>query len=854
MESNGVHDLHPRVIRTTVRPYRVVHLLDAEASYDTIRKTVELCCMRWGGVYRVCVPFTGSHIDDHWWRLIEWYDPDLICSWDPIDGDLRGQLEQRLLPFGIVDPSGPSAHRLRPESEAYWLASFATLHQAGALVALGAKLGPEHWSGLRFRQVDPASPWRAYLEPTVGVAEQEQCDELFEKGSIAKGTTLRGDGLPELLQLMSPGWVRADLPYHTALYTRRRVGGEPSAPDDALFVISRTASVVDFCLFWSLRATRMGRAWVWWLPAEWFAPGPNRTSIHEWCLTGGLDEAPERQLHVSFTSATMSSRELAGLVPDATDNRVCSQVTSLQSALYAHPDAPDVGAPDVRGESAFWRNVAVLDLPHPEFISPEPPRHGLWAVDVEIDSVTERSAGLRLPQVPGLANDLVAEAGGRGHDRARRVWEARVDRRGRLCVGTNGGLGVVRIAMINGLELADRVLEARGFAPSDLHGGARTTSERAGYDSIRRTEKGEAAHRLAQLMGGPAGVATLFVLGLDGALEAMSQSRPIEEFQAYATDVLRVLLADPPVLPDEVDRVADDQASKLSKRAPLDRRIDWSQSKLVEELAPPARASLALDTLVSTAVLVPGFRLKCAACGFSDWHSLDDVGTTWRCRGCSRTARTPPGLKLHYALEHSAARAIASGQHLPLAVAALLQAEAEHSFFWETELCLYRSARDTDPECDLDLLCVVDGRVIIGECDRSGKFSKPDMDKLLSIAPTVRAKEVILALSSDRLPQGRPEMRDELKRRLADQGVDLTVFYRHHLSQQRRDARRYPFFVGNPRTLRFHRTSCPYRDRIRWPEQRLDSIEDAREAGYRPCKACQPQKPADAADKPSPTR
>ena len=85
------------------------------------------------------------------------------------------------------------------------------------------------------------------------------------------------------------------------------------------------------------------------------------------------------------------------------------------------------------------------------------------------------------------------------------------------------------------------------------------------------------------------------------------------------------------------------------------------------------------------------------------------------------------------------------------------------------------------PDCGLGLLCVVDGRLVIGECAVNGKWSVRDLEKMETLSRLLRPREIVFAAFLDAMPEMQSEMIGQLRERLSDDHIEVTELLAHHL-------------------------------------------------------------------------
>ena len=155
----------------------------------------------------------------------------------------------------------------------------------------------------------------------------------------------------------------------------------------------------------------------------------------------------------------------------------------------------------------------------------------------------------------------------------------------------------------------------------------------------------------------------------------------------------------------------------------------------------------ALSNLTAQSVLIQGVKPRCTFCGMSEWYSVQEIGSTIRCRGCQGEFLLPVEAHWSYRLNELIARALTYHGVVPVVwTLGKLLAGSRTSFLYIPGLELYKSLEDTQNLAEVDIACISDGRLLIGEVKSSAsEFSNDDFEKLEVVTRAVRADCVVVA-------------------------------------------------------------------------------------------------------------
>lgn len=171
-----------------------------------------------------------------------------------------------------------------------------------------------------------------------------------------------------------------------------------------------------------------------------------------------------------------------------------------------------------------------------------------------------------------------------------------------------------------------------------------------------------------------------------------------------------------------------------------------------------------LEDLIEKGIILRGFIFKCSYCRNSDWYSIEEVKDEFKCKRCSITQKyssdnlrlQPPSLRnepiWYYKLEELSYQAYFHNSIVPLLTIATLKRSAKKSFEYISEIEIRSDEGSEKPDMEVDICCIVDGLVTIGECKKSDKLGEGNqtdemvIDKYYKLAEEINAD--ILVFSS----------------------------------------------------------------------------------------------------------
>jgi len=231
----------------------------------------------------------------------------------------------------------------------------------------------------------------------------------------------------------------------------------------------------------------------------------------------------------------------------------------------------------------------------------------------------------------------------------------------------------------------------------------------------------------------------------------------------------------------------------------LGSRRYFDLDSLSEVLGSERRAAKILDHLALSAVLYRGFVLQCQYCRRADWFPLGELTDSFTCKRCHRKQvfthrhwRHPSQPHLYYQLDELVYLGLEHNMQVPLLALDLLRRTSHDSFLHVPEL-EYREEDADKPPYEVDLNCVVDGLLTIGEAKKDGRLGKNDKEesevisKYLELGKRLAVQQIVFATADE---QWHPSTIERLKNAFPDQRFRLIL-------QVRKDL--YCDEVGGPR-------------------------------------------------------
>lgn len=163
-----------------------------------------------------------------------------------------------------------------------------------------------------------------------------------------------------------------------------------------------------------------------------------------------------------------------------------------------------------------------------------------------------------------------------------------------------------------------------------------------------------------------------------------------------------------------------------------------------------------LGRLCEDRVMYQGYNWPCQQCAYKNWNTVDSLSMTLKCAICHETHSLPVDVKLDFRLNDFVATCLREHDTVSVLWAlGYLQnlSSTQHgrhrtSFLFSPQLELFVK-NEPNPYQELDLLCLFNGRLLVGEVKRSlVEITDREIEKIFIIATAVKAEIVFLGAMS----------------------------------------------------------------------------------------------------------
>jgi hypothetical protein len=155
-----------------------------------------------------------------------------------------------------------------------------------------------------------------------------------------------------------------------------------------------------------------------------------------------------------------------------------------------------------------------------------------------------------------------------------------------------------------------------------------------------------------------------------------------------------------------------------------------------------------IKDLVDNNILLMGLKPHCSSCGYANWLHVDELKQKIECEGCGTSFDLAPETSWLYRLNSLVESGVRQHGLVPvLLTLGELQDEARSSFIYSPSLDLHKKIKRGYKHLgDLDIVCIQDGKFIIGEIKQSSSlFKKTHFEDAFKIAKQIKPNVVLFS-------------------------------------------------------------------------------------------------------------
>lgn len=767
----------PCAVYSRARPRRVAFLIPAEeTSPELLDSIFDFNYSRWGGRFNPIIPVSDGAIRPPYWNLLVFSDPDVVYSFVDLGPDLVRQIQKDIGPWRIsvhCRQPGDSPLLFHPlvgsdqvTAEAVWplLLERRWIGSQPRLLTCGAA---HNWPHRRrvmrnFGLVDENLARRPYSDTQERISIQDDWTEATVFGELGThqpvifpfAASAVAAPFPEVEQRPPQRYcvvLGEDARAWTYLWNRGLLFSGPGGMDWHTLCIP-TEAVTDAVFLSALRTFLQHRTQRYsgnppGIRFVSFTASSDQLRVAAEELTRGLDLIPATETLRPDDFPAVRRRFLRWPEFERRGSFPGSDRTTLQQAAFS---------------------PSLLRTPD----SDVPLAGGAWTVELRVEYAPEHkfyeneTIWYKVPRRPGMARLFVPQAFSRiGADYS-------------ICADM-GGEGPFELALPSGYSVIRTALQEG----AELAGG---DGSHATYQRVEISEKGGYARGLLSLFGGLQDAGEFFKNSFWRAVaERLSKrgvgndERALESIRNRITknsaSILRELsepdgngvewlsrfvlftarqqhMTDESITFGQLNRMFQEQREQFIARNAGFRKDDSQEAIQADRVLAERFLGGRLQWYVESGIFRQGVRMHCRGCGSNYWREVSGVKQKERCPGCGTEVPVPVEAPWRYSLNTLVRNSIAFHGVPPviLTLHALRSAPFNDSFFYVPGLAFFLGYDDSGPAAEIDLVCIADARLLVGEVKTTASdFSQDVLTGLASLARSVNADVALIGAFLD---------------------------------------------------------------------------------------------------------
>jgi len=771
------------------RPLRIAFLVNnAARTPDPVQAIIEYNQTKWGGRYNPILLTDGRDFDAASWAFLTEYDPDVIKALLPLSAKLVEEIHQRLSPFALEVPRprrGRITH-IRLETE-----GISILPTQEAILSMNTAFdGPPPLSVFKLdRSLNRTI--QAFVKYNFGLLGGEFATQrALSSVAVRAFQLIRVQDLASALQTLSSFEPKL-FPVHLCSSEGPPVVPDNPEPDNAFTVVVGDTRA-DLALAWNhvfgVPPWQRHMVKQAWLSTRILGEPALFDALRSW-LHRATDPYGSTTPHVRFVTCSLSTEELQTLA-----DQLASGVFMPHSVHVLPANTLQVLAseqPHLRIKERVTPHRATGDQ-IPLVLDEPAVQEGVmggehWMADLYIQYRPERYPNIRgrglwwqFPQKNVLAHSVFRHPSRIMRSRFPSLVMARGANRVEVSLPDDQSL--IRIPL---------VLDDTPY----VRGDPRARYGKAPFADTRPSDKGKYLTGLLDAFEDlPFAFQTIESRYWRHMFDLLSQQSPQKNARRVeeVKNKLRKMRTFDPNSEEGLDWMAN-QVFNIAKGL-VQTGAQLSYSTFVLEATKELQAYNArqdanlqipfdetdvrqsLFGLTSSGIIHIGLTPRCPRCGSVFWYEVAALKQTLQCLGCSSEFALKPEEPWKYRLNSLVhAGYVHHGLAPVVLVLGQLFQHCHTSFMMATSLDVFENYGE-QPLTDLDIACVVDGKLIIGEVKQSfGGFKLPqDIDKMADIANRIRPDRLIFsALEQSGPPPALQAHINRIEGELAPLGIEV---------------------------------------------------------------------------------
>lgn len=149
-----------------------------------------------------------------------------------------------------------------------------------------------------------------------------------------------------------------------------------------------------------------------------------------------------------------------------------------------------------------------------------------------------------------------------------------------------------------------------------------------------------------------------------------------------------------------------------------------------------------IDYLLEHDILHPGYLIKCNQCSYATWTDINELAHEYTCTQCKNKSKYNYKLnrlnkddfepRIYYKLDEMFYLAWKQDFYVPILTLKYFKDQSKEYFEYISEIDVI--SKDTNKKyCEVDFICNVDGKLIVGECKKNNEIDEKQIDSYVHL-------------------------------------------------------------------------------------------------------------------------
>jgi hypothetical protein len=179
--------------------------------------------------------------------------------------------------------------------------------------------------------------------------------------------------------------------------------------------------------------------------------------------------------------------------------------------------------------------------------------------------------------------------------------------------------------------------------------------------------------------------------------------------------------------------------------------------------------------LLQKGLLERGFRLNCRSCSYSAWYPAEHIGQKFECARCFQSQVYTSNPLWLYKLPEVVFQGFEDNMQVPLLALEFLRQRSKHHFEYMADSDVYWTETSKERSCNIDLLCMVDGKLYIGEAKSNDAIEGAQFSLYQAFSERLAIDGLVFATQRSMWNQGTHDRISRLRAEFRGEILTLTV-------------------------------------------------------------------------------